>query len=97
MRIPSARKAVILRSEGRCENPLCAGQPVDISDMGDPLLDVDHVDQLAAGGDDHPAQMIALCPNCHRLKTYGRTRHELIAVLRETARERHAAPFASTP
>ncbi|MFE2326697.1 HNH endonuclease [Streptomyces sp. NPDC059385] len=91
IRIPSARRAVILRSGGRCESPLCAGgQPVDITDSGEPLLDVDHVDELAAGGADHPAQMIALCPNCHRVKTLGRTRHDLIPVLRETARRLHA-------
>ncbi|WP_345367601.1 hypothetical protein [Actinoallomurus liliacearum] len=33
--------------------------------------------------------MIALCPNCYRVKTYGRTRHELITLLTRTVKERH--------
>jgi 5-methylcytosine-specific restriction enzyme A len=31
----------------------------------------------AQGGPDHPEQMIALCPNCHAIKTRGRTREQL--------------------
>ncbi|MEU3400797.1 HNH endonuclease signature motif containing protein [Streptomyces filamentosus] len=91
VRITEARRAVILRSNGRCENPQCAnpGEPGDVSDAGDPLLDVDHIGGLAATGDDEAVDMIALCPNCHRIKTLGRTRHELIPLLRETARRRH--------
>ncbi|WP_372494440.1 HNH endonuclease signature motif containing protein [Actinoallomurus purpureus] len=41
------------------------------------MLEVDHIDQLADGGRDHPIQMIALCPDCHAVKTRGRTRHRL--------------------
>ncbi|MFE1413471.1 HNH endonuclease signature motif containing protein [Streptomyces sp. NPDC058746] len=96
VRNPSARQAVLLRSVGRCENPHCAGQPVDVTDQGLPLLDVDHIDELAAGGADLPHQMIALCPNCHRTKTYGRTRHELIPLLRQIAREKDANLSADT-
>jgi hypothetical protein len=33
------------------------------------MLEVDHIHDLALGGDDSPAQMIALCPNCHQVKT----------------------------
>ncbi|MGW6706648.1 HNH endonuclease signature motif containing protein [Streptomyces sp. NPDC054956] len=94
VRLSSARDAVILRSGGRCENPRCGGQPEDFTDAGAPLLDVDHIDEIAAGGADDPVQMIALCPNCHRIKTYGRSRHELIPILRDIARQRHASLFA---
>ncbi|WP_158886702.1 HNH endonuclease signature motif containing protein [Amycolatopsis anabasis] len=84
-----AREAVRLRSAGRCENPGCTGQPEDVTDSGKPLLDVDHIEDLALGGRDHPEQMIALCPNCHRIKTHGSTREHLRAKLREVARSRH--------
>ncbi|UQX04580.1 HNH endonuclease signature motif containing protein [Streptomyces sp. RerS4] len=90
VRLSSAHDAVILRSGGRCENPHCGGQPEDLTDAGLPLLDVDHIDELGAGGEDSPANMITLCPNCHRIKTFGRTRHELTPILREVARQRHA-------
>ncbi|WP_331747534.1 HNH endonuclease (plasmid) [Streptomyces sp. NBC_00853] len=96
VRDPRARRAVFDRSKGFCENPRCAGQPEDVNDRGEALLQVDHVEQIADGGDDHPAQMIALCPNCHAIKTYGRTRHELTPLLRETARRAHSGLYGST-
>jgi 5-methylcytosine-specific restriction enzyme A len=54
------------------------------------------VDDLALGGADHPAQMIALCPNCHAVKTRGRTREELRSVLLEAAKEKHEQWSASS-
>ena len=84
-----ARRAVLLRSGGRCENPRCAGDVRDVTVSGEPILEIDHVHDLALGGRDHPAQMIALCPNCHAIKTRGRTRDELRPVLLEAARQKH--------
>ncbi|MFI5688601.1 HNH endonuclease signature motif containing protein [Streptomyces sp. NPDC051636] len=89
IRSGSARRAVLLRSEGRCENPACTGQPADVTDTGDPLLEIDHIEDLARGGRDHPSQMIALCANCHAIKTRGRTRETLRARLLDVARARH--------
>ncbi|MFE9661976.1 HNH endonuclease [Streptomyces sp. NPDC005955] len=91
VRSAAARRAVFERSGGRCENPGCPGQPVDVTDRGTAILEIDHVDPLAGGGRDHPAGMIALCPNCHAVKTRGRTRHHLAERLLAVARERHAA------
>ncbi|MFJ2342376.1 HNH endonuclease [Streptomyces antimycoticus] len=91
IRSGSARRAVLHRSRGRCENPNCTGQPTDVTDDGQPILEVDHVMDLALGGRDHPSQMVALCPNCHALKTRGSKREELRATLLEVARERHTA------
>jgi 5-methylcytosine-specific restriction protein A len=91
LRLESARRAVLLRSEGHCENPSCTGEPQDITDAGRPILDVDHIQDLAKGGPDHPEQMIALCPNCHATKTRGRTREQLRAELFTEARKRHEA------
>ena len=47
--------------------------------------------RAAATRPDEPAQMIALCPNCHALKTRGREREQLRQVLFEVARRRHNA------
>lgn len=89
IRSGAARRAVLLRSEGRCENPHCTGRPDDVTDSGDPILEVDHIEGLASGGRDHPSRMIALCPNCHAVRTRGSTREALRAVLSEVALRRH--------
>ena len=89
VRSQSARAAVIRRSRGLCENPQCAGHPTERTTAGEPILQVDHVHDLGKGGEDLPWNMIALCPNCHALKTYGANREKLGRVLRQTARRRH--------
>jgi 5-methylcytosine-specific restriction protein A len=89
IRMAEARQAVLRRCGGRCENPGCGGQPDDVTDRGRPLLEVDHVEEIAAGGRDHPSQMIALCPNCHAIKTRGSRREELRETFRRVAREEH--------
>ena len=40
---------MLLRSEGHCENPRCTGEPQDITDAERPILDVDHIQDLAQG------------------------------------------------
>lgn len=89
IRSGAARRAVLLRSKGRCENPACGGQPDDVTDSGDPILEVDHIVEIAGAGRDHPTQMIALCPNCHAVKTRGRTRNTLRPVFLEVVRDLH--------
>jgi 5-methylcytosine-specific restriction protein A len=89
VRSADARRAVLLRSEGRCENPGCTGDIHDLTDSGDPILEIDHIHDLAQGGPDNPVQMIALCPNCHAIKTRGRTREKLRSVLLTAAMRRH--------
>ena len=91
LRLESARRAVLLRSEGHCESPRCTGEPQDITDAGHPILEVDHIQDLAKGGLDHPEQMIALCPNCHAIKTRGCTRERLRHELFMVAGQRHQA------
>jgi 5-methylcytosine-specific restriction protein A len=88
-RSAAAREAVLLRSSGRCENPHCTGDVQDVTDSGAPILEVDHVRDLAEGGPDKPDQMIALCPNCHATKTRGRTRDQLQQELLVVAGQRH--------
>jgi 5-methylcytosine-specific restriction protein A len=89
IRSAAAKQAVLLRSEGRCENPGCTGDIHDLTDSGDPILEIDHIHDLALGGLDTPAQMIALCPNCHAIKTRGHTRDQLREVLLTVAKQRH--------
>ncbi|WP_425584742.1 HNH endonuclease [Streptomyces vastus] len=89
IRYSAARQAVLLRSSGRCENPSCGGQPADVTDDGQAILEVDHIERIAEGGRDHPKQMIALCPNCHAMKERGRNRDTLQAALAVTADRLH--------
>jgi 5-methylcytosine-specific restriction enzyme A len=91
VRSAAARRAVLIRSEGHCENPRCPGQPSDLTDKGAPILEVDHIHELADGGPDDPEQMVALCPNCHAVKTRGRTREQLREVLLDISKQRHVA------
>ncbi|MGW5768791.1 HNH endonuclease [Streptomyces longwoodensis] len=87
-----AREAVLLRSEGRCENPWCLLPALPYrTAAGGSLLEVDHIDDHARGGRDHPSAMIALCPNCHANKTRGAGRAALRERLRPVARELDAA------
>jgi 5-methylcytosine-specific restriction protein A len=90
VRSAAARRAVLLRSQGNCENPSCTGEARDLTDTGDPILEIDHIHDLAEGSPDDPAQMAALCPNCHAIKTRGRTREQLRQTLFTVARERHS-------
>jgi len=89
IRSQDARNAVLLRSEGHCENPRCTGDIQDHTDKGAPILEIDHIHDLALDGDDDPRQMIALCPNCHAAKTRGTKRDELKPILLATAKDRH--------
>ena len=89
IRSQDARDAVLLRSEGHCENPRCTGDILDRTDKGAPILEIDHIHDLALGGGDDPLQMIALCPNCHATKTRGTKRDELKPIFLATARRRH--------
>lgn len=84
-----ARRAVLHRADGACENPGCTGQPDDEAAAGGPLLEVDHIVEIARGGRDHPSQMAALCPNCHAIRTRGMRMEELRAVLQRVIPKRH--------
>jgi 5-methylcytosine-specific restriction protein A len=83
-RSAAARRAVLLRCAGKCESPRCTGMPAELNRRGEPILDIDHIRDLGLGGEDHPLNMVALCPNCHAIKTRGsrtaRYRRELTSV-----------------
>lgn len=54
---------VIVRSQGICEG---CGECAPFNTKSGPYLECHHVHRLADGGPDHPENVVALCPNCHR-------------------------------
>jgi 5-methylcytosine-specific restriction protein A len=69
------------------------GRDSVLADAGLADANIAH-DELPAGGKggpDHPEHMIALCPNCHAIKTRGSTREQLRQELLTVARQRHEA------
>lgn len=58
------RLYVLRRANGRCEG--CRAPAPFRKLDGSPYLEPHHTMQLADDGPDHPARVIALCPNCHR-------------------------------
>ncbi|MET0537320.1 MAG: HNH endonuclease signature motif containing protein [Xanthobacteraceae bacterium] len=58
------RRYVLARSKGKCEG--CSGPAPFSRPDGTPYLEPHHLKRLSDGGPDHPAHVIALCPNCHR-------------------------------
>ncbi|MEZ0107896.1 hypothetical protein ABH920_001888 [Catenulispora sp. EB89] len=89
-RDPKAVELVIQRSGGFCENPECECPRFQhFTPAGKPILQVDHVVDLALGGPDHPANMIAVCPNCHAIKTLSADCEKWRSIFREAAAELH--------
>lgn len=58
---------VIARSKGSCEG---CGQDAPFQTKRGPFLECHHLHRLADGGPDHPRNVVALCPNCHRRVHY---------------------------
>jgi len=58
------RLYVLKRSTGLCEG--CGSEAPFQTPAGNPYLEPHHTTRLADDGPDHPAHVIALCPNCHR-------------------------------
>jgi hypothetical protein len=52
------RQLVLHEAGYKCGNPVCRHVIT---------LDVHHLDQVSNGGGDDPANLLALCPNCHSL------------------------------
>jgi 5-methylcytosine-specific restriction enzyme A len=73
-RSEAVRQYVLRRAAGFCEG--CGQEAPFVTEAGGPYLEPHHVRRLSDGGPDHPAWVIALCPNCHRHAHYGRD-HEV--------------------
>ena len=66
-RAEAVRRYALVRAKGKCE---ACGQNAPFKTKTGPFLEVHHVFRLADGGPDHPDNVIALCPNCHRRAHY---------------------------
>jgi hypothetical protein len=62
------KRYVLLRSKGICEG--CQKPAPFKRGDGTPYLEPHHTHRRADDGPDHPAYVIALCPNCHRRAEY---------------------------
>lgn len=62
-RADAIRRYALVRAQGTCEG--CKADAPFWTKTG-PFLEVHHVVRLSDGGPDHPAHVVALCPNCHR-------------------------------
>ena len=58
-------------------------------------MDVDHIVDLALGGEDGPLNMIALCPNCHAVKTRSKRSQERVKKLLSVAKSAHVRALSS--
>jgi 5-methylcytosine-specific restriction protein A len=68
-RSAALRSYVLARSGGICEG--CSGPAPFATASGSPYLEPHHVRRISDGGPDHPAWVIALCPNCHARVHHG--------------------------
>ena len=63
-RSQAVRRYALLRAKGSCE--ACSEPAPFQSKQGEPYLEVHHTMRLSDGGIDHPRNVAALCPTCHR-------------------------------
>lgn len=68
IREAAIRLYVLARAGGSCEG--CRADAPFARADGAPYLEPHHTTRLADDGPDHPARVIALCPNCHRRAHY---------------------------
>lgn len=87
------RKYAALRADGACEYRGCPAPFVTAA--GQPFLEVHHIRRLADDGPDSPANVAALCPNCHREAHLGPSpnsvRDILIAIVAAKEAAAHSA------
>jgi len=57
-------------ADGVCQG--CGSDAPFVGEDGEPFLEVHHMKRRSDGGADHPDNVIALCPNCHRRVHHGR-------------------------
>jgi 5-methylcytosine-specific restriction protein A len=68
-RSAAVRNYVLARAQGNCEG--CSACAPFTTAAGKPYLEPHHTRRISDGGPDHPATVIALCPNCHRRVHHG--------------------------
>jgi len=87
-----AVKAYVLRrADGCCE--YCQEDAPFRTDKGQPYLETHHILRLVDSGPDHPANVIGVCPNCHRRAHFADDRRKIKDRMRRRVRvieARHA-------
>lgn len=79
-RSPIVRATVLRRAQGICE--LC-GEPGFVTTAGSVYLETHHVVPLANDGQDHPSNVVAICPRDHRRAHFAAERDEIAVRLKE--------------
>lgn len=69
IRSQAIRAYALKRSNGICEG---CNAPAPFNGKEGPFLEIHHLKRLCDGGPDHPENVIALCPNCHRRAHYSK-------------------------
>jgi len=72
---------VPLRARGICE--ACENEAPFKTKTGRPFLKVHHPKRMSDGGPDHPNNVAAVCPNCHRRGHFSHDRETFNADLNE--------------
>jgi 5-methylcytosine-specific restriction endonuclease McrA len=90
-RAQAIRLYVLQRAGGFCEG--CGSVAPFLTTMGQPYLEPHHTTRLADEGPDHPAHVIALCPNCHRRAHHAHDAAAFNRSLKRQARRREAAQW----
>jgi 5-methylcytosine-specific restriction protein A len=91
-RSADVRIYVLKRADGKCEG--CGGEaPFRTKAKPQrPYLEPHHTDRIADEGPDHPARVIALCPNCHRRVHFGADGDQYNRALKRALRKIEGSP-----
>jgi 5-methylcytosine-specific restriction enzyme A len=82
-RSAAIRLYTLRRAQGCCEG--CGQAAPFHTPHHEPYLEVHHIRRISDGGPDHPAWVVALCPNCHRRAHHSADASAFNAQLRATA------------
>ncbi len=80
------RMYALKEANGVCQN--CKKEASFNDKLGNPYLEVHHINRLSDGGFDNINNVVALCPNCHREIHHGSNGEKINKNLKETIRER---------
>lgn len=83
------RKYAMLRGNGFCEYCNCPAPFKDAN--GFPYLEIHHLHRLADDGPDSPANVAALCPNCHRMAHFGQNKAQMGSTLKMIVGEKETS------
>ncbi|MBN1264439.1 MAG: HNH endonuclease [Anaerolineales bacterium] len=85
----AVRAYVLRRANGVCE---ACGDPAPFrTEAGYPFLESHHIHRLSDGGPDHPVNVAAICPNCHRRAHHGADREAFNQRLRDIVKREEPA------